>query len=242
MPEDVQNDFLKYELSVTIILDEKDTTVLEVFSRLNTYTVTLNKLERLNARYFGAFKSAVFNLGLDLNRFWIDNNILTQKRIYRMGDAELCAELLIAMISGLKPGGKKTLEEYFKKYDTEFKEKDMLLEHFKKIIDIIGEIFLESPLAKSKFHEKGLFYSLFCVIYDSIYGLENSPAKKHFKITPGDYPTVREVLSKLDKRLRNLDEYKASKEMLKAFRWSYQQHRKQEEYDIILFRMHWLQS
>lgn len=213
LPEDIQNDFLNYELSTTIILDEKDTTVLDIFNRLNTYTITLNKLEKLNSEYFGAFKQTAFGLGIDFNRFWLDNKILKEKNILRMEDAGLCAEILIAMIDGLKPGGMKVLREYFKRYDIEFKERDKLIERFKKTVDIIGEIF-SGTLADSKFREKGLFYILFCVIYNSVYGLEG--VDDRIKITQGDYAEVREALAELDKILRNLDDYPASEKIIEA--------------------------
>lgn len=213
LPEEVQDDFLNYELSTTIILDEKDTTVLDVFNRLNTYTITLNKLEKLNAEYFGAFKQTAFELGRDFNRFWLDNKILGERRILRMEDAGLCAEILIAMIDGLKPGGMKVLREYFKRYDVEFKERDKLVERFRKTVDVIGEIF-SGTLVDSKFREKGLFYILFCVIYNSIYGSESSPER--IKITQGDYPKVKEALFGLDKILRNIDKYPASEKIIKA--------------------------
>ncbi|MGC8622217.1 MAG: DUF262 domain-containing protein [Caldisphaera sp.] len=215
LPEEVQNEFLNYELSTMLILDEKDTTVLEVFNRLNTYTITLNKIEKLNAKYFGAFKQTAFELGINFNRFWLDNKILTEKNILRMDDAGLCAELLIAMMAGIKPGGKKVLEEFFKNYDDEFKERDKFVERFKKVIDIIGDIF-SGELVNTKFHEKGLFYSLFCVIYNSTYGLEGIQARERVKITQGDYLKVKEALLELDKTLRNLDEYNAPKEVIFA--------------------------
>ena len=45
LPEDVQTEFLKYELSVDLLLDLPDRDILDIFARLNTYSVSLNKQE-----------------------------------------------------------------------------------------------------------------------------------------------------------------------------------------------------
>lgn len=215
LQDEIQEAFLKYELSTTLILDDKDTTVLDIFARLNTYTITLNKLERLNARYFGLFKRTAFNLGLDLNRFWLDNKILNPQKIYRMEDAELCANLLIAMMDGLKSSGSKILEEYFKRYDEVFKDREKLIERFKKIIDVIGELF-SNNLVNSKFHEKGLFFILFCIVYDSIYGLKDSPAKRPLKLARENYSDIKGKLLDLDSKLKNPEKYKLPEKVIKA--------------------------
>lgn len=52
LPEDVQTEFLKYELSVDLLLDLPDRDILDIFARLNTYSVSLNKQELFNAKYF----------------------------------------------------------------------------------------------------------------------------------------------------------------------------------------------
>lgn len=42
LPDEVQGEFLKYELSVDLLLDVQDRDILDVFARLNTYSVSLN--------------------------------------------------------------------------------------------------------------------------------------------------------------------------------------------------------
>ena len=44
LPEDVQTEFLKYELSVDLLLDLPDRDILDIFARLNTYSVSLNRI------------------------------------------------------------------------------------------------------------------------------------------------------------------------------------------------------
>ena len=66
LPDEVQGEFLKYELSVDLLLDVQDRDILDVFARLNTYSVSLNKQELFNAKYFGYFKQLVYKLSVSV--------------------------------------------------------------------------------------------------------------------------------------------------------------------------------
>jgi hypothetical protein len=83
LPEDVQADFLKYEISVDLLLDLSDRDVLDIFARLNTYSVSLNKQELFNAKYFGYFKQLVYKLSGDYYTFWTENKIFTESSKFK---------------------------------------------------------------------------------------------------------------------------------------------------------------
>ena len=51
LPEDIQKDILKYELGVDLLFDMSYEFILDVFARINTYTVSLNAQEKRNAKY-----------------------------------------------------------------------------------------------------------------------------------------------------------------------------------------------
>jgi len=213
LPKNVQDDFLRYEISTDLILSSKDELVLDIFARLNTYTVSLNKQELINARYFGDFKQTVYYLGREFYRFWISNKILTHRQILRMGEAELTSELVVAMVGGIQ--SKNVVESYYKKYDDEFPMKKKIISEFKMVMDTLGGIF-EDTLPSSNFHRKPQFYSIFCVIYDFMYGLKNSPFKTKIKIKPMVYPRIRNAITKLDVIFDNPDEYPKYKEFIDA--------------------------
>lgn len=44
---------------MNVLEGTEDEDVLEIFSRINAYTVPLNAQEKLNAKYVGAFKIAM---------------------------------------------------------------------------------------------------------------------------------------------------------------------------------------
>jgi hypothetical protein len=173
LPADTQKKFLRYCFAVDVLEGATDSEILNIFSRINTYTVTLNQQEKLNAEFFGAFKQFAYNLAHEHLTFWRTNRILSDKAIVRMADATITSELLVAMIDGLQDTA-KVLRAFYKKYDAEMPDPDRLKKRFTAVIDQIAEIFGDG-LSGSEFAKRPLFYSLFCLLYDCNYSLPHSP-------------------------------------------------------------------
>ncbi|MBS3104196.1 DUF262 domain-containing protein [Candidatus Woesearchaeota archaeon] len=204
LPRGVQDEFLAYELSADLLLGTKDEEVLDIFARLNTYTVKLNKQELLNAKYFGLFKKSVYSLGYEFVNFWTTNNILNLRQISRMAEAEFTTDIVIAMISGIQ--SKNVADAYYKKYDDSFPMMNKVITEFKKCMDAIGEIF-NGNLANSIFNSKTLFYSFFCAIYDLSYGLPNSKFSVEKKLSPSMYPKIRAAIDQIESILESPSDY-----------------------------------
>jgi hypothetical protein len=51
LPKGAKDTFLNYSISVDVLIGANDTEVLDIFARLNTYGVRLNKQELINAKY-----------------------------------------------------------------------------------------------------------------------------------------------------------------------------------------------
>lgn len=197
LPDEVKEKYLEYDLSVDLLVGADDLDVLEVFARINSYTVVLNTQEKLNAEFSGKFKQAVFRLGRDHLEFWRKNKILTNYRIMRMKEAELSTDLVIAMISGIQD--KSKIKSYYKRYDDEFPQEEKTVKRFRKCIDTIAEIFGDT-LIESPFRSTTLFYSLFCAIYDLLYSFPNSDTP-NLQIRKETYGPIKNALSKLEKEL-----------------------------------------
>jgi hypothetical protein len=172
LPSDVQKDFFSYMFSVDLLEGAIDADVLNVFSRLNSYTLTLNAQEKLNAEFFGPFKQKIYELGFTHYNFWLQNKILTDRAIAIMGEAELASELVIAMLDGLQQG-KTSIRAFYKKNDERFPEARRIEKEFNTIIDLISDTF-QDDLKNTRFRRIPLFYSLFCVFYDARFGLPKS--------------------------------------------------------------------
>jgi hypothetical protein len=161
LPDDIKRNILEFDISSDILTGASTADILDIFARINTYTVTLNRQELLNSKYFGAFKKTVYGLGYEYVDYWIKNGVLTKKQATRMLEAELASELFIQLIDGIQD--RKVLENYYKKYDDELPNKSYLEKEFKNNIDQIADI-IKNDIINSNFRNRPLYYSLFGVI------------------------------------------------------------------------------
>ena len=173
LPESVQRRLLDYELSVVILVGATDADVLNVFARLNSYTEKLTPQELLNAEFSGAFKQTVYEMGFSHLAFWQKHKILSDRQIVRMAEAELTSELVIAMLDGLQDG-KKSVRQFYERYDDQFPHGARVRRRFGRVIDEL-ELAIGDVFASTVFRRKAMFYSLFCVTYDMLFGLPKSP-------------------------------------------------------------------
>ena len=186
LPEDVQGEFLKYEVSVDLLLDVQDRDILDVFARLNTYSVSLNKQELFNAKYFGYFKQLVYKLSGDFYTFWTENRIFTDRKIVRMAEAELMTDIIIAALEGIQ--SKKSADKYYAKYDENFENRKEIESNIKSVMDLIGNLFGTS-LKNTNFRTVPNFYGLFISLYHMNYGVPNLDLPRKV-ITDKDMPKI----------------------------------------------------
>lgn len=173
LPEDVQAQVLAYEVSVDLLINLPDAEVLDIFSRLNSYAVVLNEQERINANHFGPFKVLADKIGHKYYKYWTDQGILTSKQIMRMLEVSLVADLLIAMLEGIK--SKKQIKKYYASYEQTFgHDTDALEGDFDEVVSAIQALYHEG-LSDTEFRRPHLFYSLFTAVAHRIRGVPNLP-------------------------------------------------------------------
>ncbi|MAX87509.1 MULTISPECIES: DUF262 domain-containing protein [Gammaproteobacteria] len=193
--DDIQSQILNYEISVDLLVNMSDPDVLDVFSRLNSYSVTLNEQEKLNANHFGPFKTTADRLAHLNNAFWINNKIISEQNVLRMYDVQMTADLLIAMIEGIR--SKKQIKKFYETYEDNFDhDTEELEEKFQNIINIIIELF-DSNLKKREFRRNHVFYSLFVSIFHLEYGIANLQANR-IPVEQVGYARVSQKLERLD--------------------------------------------
>lgn len=170
LPADVQSQILSYDISADLLIGANDSQVLQIFARINSYSITLNDQEKRNAKYFGLFKQLAYKLGTAHVGFWTARRILTPQNIARMADAELTSELLVALLSGIQDK-KKSLNKYYKNYEDDFADAKTTKNKFEKVMSWIdtnvGDI-----LQHTLFRRRAIFYSLFVAVADAMYGIE----------------------------------------------------------------------
>lgn len=175
--ERIQETILSYPLSVNVLNINGDADVLDVFARLNSYSLPLNPAEKLNAKYTGAFRNAMNQIARRHLAYWRKHKILGNQQIARMGDVELTADLIVTMMTELNPG-RKHIETFYKKYDDEFQQERVAASQFDHTLSLIEEL-VGVKIEETEFRRGTLFYSLFTAVYDIAFGFGyTSPTPK----------------------------------------------------------------
>jgi hypothetical protein len=174
LPDEIKDQVLGYEVSADLLMGIPDSEVLDIFGRLNAYSVTLNEQELLNARYLGTFKLLADEIGRKYLEYWENEKLITDRSILRMQEVSLVADLLIAMKEGIQP--KKQIKAWYATYEKVFSDefaKD-LSEKFDQVMEMISSIFPEG-VATTELHRIHLFYSLFTAVAHCLFGLPKMP-------------------------------------------------------------------
>lgn len=209
---DIASTLLNYEISVDLLVNMDDTEVLDVFSRLNSYAVTLNDQEKLNANHFGDFKILADRIAFNYNSFWITNKIVTEQQILRMNDVQLVADLLIAITDEIRE--KKQISKYYDKYEENFPhDVDEISARFDACLQLMAKVFPES-LKNTEFRRVHLFYSLFLSFYHLQFGIRNIEESYRRSINTSNPERLRNHLEKVEQVIREEDKTKLSKEQL----------------------------
>lgn len=161
--EDEQNIILSYEIDINCLNNPTQEEVNSLYSRVNKYTVQLNKQELRRADYPGDFIKLAEKLA-DLE-FFVDSKMFTAAMTRRMLDIEFVEELLCIVIEGIQ-NKKDTLDSFCEKYQV-MPEKEIIEQKFTNILEDIALIFTDGDemfLGKSRFRQRSDFYSLFALI------------------------------------------------------------------------------
>jgi hypothetical protein len=181
LPFEMQQQILDYELGFLNIRGAEDSDVISIFSRINSYSLPLNKQEKRNAKFTGQFKSLVYDISSKYYTFWIENKIFSSAQIARMNDAEMTSELLTIMNSGLKGYSNKKVEDIYKTHDENFPDKEKYDKAFNTVMTYVGNCYEDEDI-KKQFGKKFAFFSLFVAILDKIYTLNTSVKSSGNKI------------------------------------------------------------
>lgn len=174
-----QSQFLNYEISIVEITEPIKEEVIDMYSRINKYTVNLNDQELRKA----AFSDSDFlKLSEDLSEldFFDEIKMFTPKKRQRMQDVEFISELLCIQFDTIQDK-KLKLDTFYNIY-TELPSYSQDKKYFISIIEKIENIFGSNEivnyyetrnlfgdegrinLSKTRFKQFADFYSLFFVI------------------------------------------------------------------------------
>jgi len=177
--EDIQGAILQYEVGVDLLYDVSVADMLDIFARINTYSVTLNRQEKLNAKYLGVFKTSAFELGHAYINYILESGVLTEKQVSRMGEAQLASDLLVALVGGVQTV--KNIERYYKRFEDFDIIPDEIhagVERYHDAMRFVGGIYNAEELRATNWVRQHWFYTLFTCVAHALHpiaGLENAP-------------------------------------------------------------------
>lgn len=212
LPEDDQLEFLNYPISADIFLAATDEQIREVFRRLNSYNVPLNKQELRHATHQGDFKWFVHGLTTKYADTLKRMRIVSESQISRMMDAEFFTNILAAMRNGIETGSPKKLDDLYRELDNGFPER----EEYERFLDhgVADLIQHEELIVSTKLHSRHITYSMILAFGNAHVPLD--PLIRDLDFDPSgslrSSDNVKYNLSQLAEALDEWDEYKEQSE------------------------------
>jgi len=177
LPDQVKSNILGYEIGVDLLYDLSYEETLDIFARMNTYSVRLNPQELRNAEYSGPFKQSSYEIGYGFVRYLEESNMLTRQKVARMAEAELASDLLVVAVGGIEP--KRVITRYYKQYNEDDVDLTTYVNNVREAMDLIVSIYSPQQLKETHYNQVHLFYSLFCAIYHSLFGINGFNGRKN---------------------------------------------------------------
>lgn len=164
LPEEWQSRFISYSISIDLFLSATPDEVVQVFRRMNSYTVPLNPEELRNAEYQGAFKWFIYEKSRKYDLSLTELGTFGSKGLVRMQDLKLYTEILHALEHGITTTNRKALDSLYKAYDKEFPK----AEDFGTALDFaFDRITAMQYLKGSNISKPFMLYSLALALIDS---------------------------------------------------------------------------
>ena len=192
LPEPVQAAFMNYEISTEVMEDASEPEVWAMFERLNTYTLVLNRQEKLNARWFGMFKQSAYNLASEATSLeaWQGLRIFSNQQIARMREVELTSDILVAVIRGISDIS--MIANFYKDYDNEFPGREGVEDVFRRALHSIRDEM--GPVVRvTRFRRRAWFYSLMVCVCDVFDGIPDGMGPSDLQPKESLWPRMRDL-------------------------------------------------
>jgi len=193
LPEEVRNEFFTYEVGCDVLNSAPLSELLDIFARINRYTVKLNAQEMRNATYSGFFKSAAYELGYHFVDHWLNAKILTKTNVNRMSEAELASDLLGCFLVQMQSS--KAIDSTYKTFEDEEGQVPDAAERLKAAIDFVASVYDEDELKGSSWRSKHMYFTLVCCIGHVYKSFDNLPQTS---LTPDSFQNKEKLKSLLN--------------------------------------------
>lgn len=170
MDADQQEAFLSYPIAVDQLVNATDDDVLEVFSRLNSYTLPLNDQEKRHAKYQGDFKWAVREAARRWSVLWERYKVVSIRERVRMADDQLMAEMFGILINGVTDGGQGHITKLYTMLNGDFPQQEIVTRQVDETLRYLTDhwqVFLET----TSLHNAPHFLMLFAAVVHALFGI-----------------------------------------------------------------------
>jgi hypothetical protein len=169
LSEDQQDFFYSYTVSVDVIRNADRSEILQMFRRMNAYTLPLNAPEKRHSEFFGEFKDWINTVLDEFGSILVDWGIFTSRQIVRMADAEFIADVALALEEGIVSTSPTKLLALYRKYDEDFPTRSIWNERIVGALNVVLNDL--SPLQDTYMTKAHVFHSLICALIHNHNGL-----------------------------------------------------------------------
>jgi hypothetical protein len=165
LDEQDQIRLLEYPINFDLLVGATREEIRELFRRINSYTVPLNRQETRHAIFQGEFKWFVVELSERYASATKAMGLFSEAQLTRMADGEMFSELVMALSSGIKTASPAAITEFYEANDKTFDAADEMRRRFAVVFDRLlkWEPLHHGPLMKA-YH----FFSLFLAMSHAI--------------------------------------------------------------------------
>lgn len=133
---ELQDHFLAYKLTTEQLLNASNEDVLEIFARINSYTVPVNPPELRHAKYDSDFKWSVIETVKRASRLW-ETGVLSERDRVRMLDSSFIAEIYGLTLKGVTDGGQPKINTLYEEHKTKFAERERVEKSARRAIETV---------------------------------------------------------------------------------------------------------
>ncbi|AST68103.1 hypothetical protein BFG07_05110 [Kosakonia cowanii] len=169
LPIEVQDQFMSYTVSADVIRNATRSEILQMFRRMNAYTLPLNNAEKRHSSYIGEFKWFINEASDSLNEFFIEYGVFTDRQIIRMTDAEFISECLISFERGIVSASPTDLNRLYQQNDDSFENRNVFHQMLNETFGFIAANF--GNLRQSFMMKPYALHSLVTALFHTRYGI-----------------------------------------------------------------------
>lgn len=173
LPPEVQEEILEYEISAEVVTEKDDSIIYDMFARLNSNNLVLNRQEIRNSKFWGEFKVLVYRMATDYRDFFLEQKLLNDRECARMKDCELMTSMINMMIDGIVTETPKSIDKLYAEYDKAFDDSEIIEKKINKVMEVIIDIYKYLNGSNGCFGNKNYFFTLYGVMVNQMYGIPN---------------------------------------------------------------------